>query len=129
MANNKFLSDIAKEVLSGNPILDGRTKIDSDKTVALFGQRGFTVAEISRNDITDKKTGEPKHYYYVAVKEDDTVIISSGQVFTTFLDRMIDRVGSIEEFNAACEVEEFILKPEFVKSKNGNKYMNVTVIS
>ena len=45
MANNKtYLSDIAREVMSGNPILDGRSKIDSDKTVALFGQRGFTVA-------------------------------------------------------------------------------------
>ena len=126
MANT--LGAMAKKVMAADPILEGREKMDTQDVVRIYGKKGFTVKEISRRDITDRKTGEAKHYYYVAIKEDDTVIITTGQVFTDFLDRIVSEVGSVEEFNAIANYpdEDFVLYPEIVKGKSGNKYMKVT---
>lgn len=129
--SKSLLGSIADKVNQQDPILNGRERIDSADTVRLFGKNGFTIREVSRKDIVDKKTGEPKHYYYIRVEEDDTVIISSGQVLTEFLDKIINSedVGSVELFNEYASKDTFTLLPELKKSKGGNRYLDVTVMS
>ena len=119
------LAEMAKSFATKNPILNGREKIDSDKVVELFG-KGFTPKEVARVDITDRKTGEPKHYYYIAVREDDTVIISSGQVLTNVLDQLITNCGDIAALNAALTSDDsLLLIPRIKKSQNGNRYLDI----
>ncbi len=121
------LADKAKALAAKNPILNGREKIDSDKVVELF-KNGFTPKEVARVDIIDKKTGEPKHYYYIAVREDDTVIISSGQVITNMFDQLVNNCGDIESLNAALTSDDsLLLIPSMKKSQNGNRYLDVEV--
>lgn len=119
------LAEMAKAFATKNPILNGREKIDSDKVVELFG-KGFTPKEVARVDITDRKTGEPKHYYYIAVREDDTVIISSGQVLTNVIDHLVNVSNDIESLNAALASDDsLLLIPRMKKSQNGNRYLDI----
>lgn len=119
------LADMAKAYATKNPILNGREKIDSDKVVELF-KTGFTPKEVARVDITDRKTGEPKHYYYIAVREDDTVIISSGQVLTSILDQLVANCGDVAALNAVLEIDNsLLLIPWMKKSQNGNRYLDI----
>ena len=121
------LAAMAKAFATSNPILNGREKIDSDTLVKSFG-KGFTPKEVSRVDITDRKTGDPKHYYYIAIREDDTVVISSGQVLTNLLDQLVSTCGDVESLNASLESDDsLLLIPKMERSKNGNKYLNITV--
>lgn len=119
------LAEMAKAFATKNPILNGREKIDSDKVVELF-KTGFTPKEVSRVDITDRKTGEPKHYYYIAVREDDTVIISSGQVLTNVIDHLVNVSNDIDSLNAALASDDsLLLIPRMKKSQNGNRYLDI----
>lgn len=119
------LADMAKAFATKNPILNGREKIDSDKVVELF-KNGFTPKEVARVDITDRKTGEPKHYYYIAVREDDTVIISSGQVLTNVFDHLVNVSNDIDSLNAALASDDsLLLIPRMKKSQNGNRYLDI----
>ena len=119
------LAEMAKAFATKNPILNGREKIDSDKVVELF-KNGFTPKEVARVDITDRKTGEPKHYYYIAVREDDTVIISSGQVLTNVFDHLVNVSNDIESLNAALASDDsLLLIPRMKKSQNGNRYLDI----
>lgn len=119
------LADMAKAFATKNPILNGREKIDSDKVVELF-KNGFTPKEVARVDITDRKTGEAKHYYYIAVREDDTVIISSGQVLTNVIDHLVNVSNDIESLNAALASDDsLLLIPRMKKSQNGNRYLDI----
>lgn len=119
------LAEMAKAFATKNPILNGREKIDSDKVVELF-KNGFTPKEVARVDITDRKTGEPKHYYYIAVREDDTVIISSGQVLTNVIDHLVNVSNDIESLNAALASDDsLLLIPRMKKSQNGNRYLDI----
>ena len=119
------LAEMAKAFATKNPILNGREKIDSDKVVELFG-KGFTPKEVARVDITDRKTGDPKHYYYIAVREDDTVIISSGQVLTNVIDHLVNVSNDIESLNAALASDDsLLLIPRMKKSQNGNRYLDI----
>lgn len=119
------LAELAKSFATKNPILNGREKIDSDKVVELF-KNGFTPKEVARVDITDRKTGEPKHYYYIAVREDDTVIISSGQVLTNVIDHLVNVSNDIESLNAALASDDsLLLIPRMKKSQNGNRYLDI----
>ena len=119
------LADMAKTFATKNPILNGREKIDSDKVVELF-KNGFTPKEVARVDITDRKTGEPKHYYYIAVREDDTVIISSGQVLTNVFDHLVNVSNDIDSLNAALASDDsLLLIPRMKKSQNGNRYLDI----
>ena len=119
------LAEMAKAFAAKNPILNGREKIDSDKVVELF-KNGFTPKEVARVDITDRKTGEPKHYYYIAVREDDTVIISSGQVLTNVIDHLVNVSNDIESLNAALTSDDsLLLIPRMKKSQNGNRYLDI----
>lgn len=122
------LAKRAAALAAKDPIMEGRSKIDSSEVVRLYGKTGFTVKEISRRDITDQKTGLEKHFYYVRIDEDDTVIISTGQAFTGLLDKLVDDCGSVEEFNAIAADDDFMLLPAMKRSANGNKYMNVTIM-
>lgn len=119
------LAEMAKAFATKNPILNGREKIDSDKVVELF-KNGFTPKEVARVDITDRKTGEPKHYYYIAVREDDTVIISSGQVLTNVIDHLVNVSNDIDSLNAALASDDsLLLIPRMKKSQNGNRYLDI----
>ena len=119
------LAEMAKAFATKNPILNGREKIDSDKVIELF-KTGFTPKEVARVDITDRKTGEPKHYYYIAVREDDTVIISSGQVLTNVIDHLVNVSNDIESLNAALASDDsLLLIPRMKKSQNGNRYLDI----
>lgn len=119
------LANMAKAFATKNPILNGREKIDSDKVVELF-KTGFTPKEVARVDITDRKTGEPKHYYYIAVREDDTVIISSGQVLTNVFDHLVNVSNDIDSLNAALASDDsLLLIPKMKKSQNGNRYLDI----
>ena len=119
------LAEMAKAFATKNPILNGREKIDSDKVVELF-KNGFTPKEVARVDITDRKTGEPKHYYYIAVREDDSVIISSGQVLTNVIDHLVNISNDIESLNAALASDDsLLLIPRMKKSQNGNRYLDI----
>lgn len=119
------LASMAKSFATKNPILNGREKIDSDKVVELF-KTGFTPKEVARVDITDRKTGDPKHYYYIAVREDDTVIISSGQVLTNVIDHLVNVSNDIESLNAALASDDsLLLIPRMKKSQNGNRYLDI----
>lgn len=121
------LADKAKALAAKNPILDGREKIDSDKVVELF-KTGFTPKEVARVDIVDRKTGEPKHYYYIAVKEDDTVVISSGQVLTNLIDLLVNDCEDIESLNDALASDDsLLLIPSMKKSQNGNRYLDIEI--
>lgn len=122
------LAKRAAAIAAKDPIMEGRSKIDSAEVVRLYGKRGFTVKEISRRDIVDQKTGLEKHFYYVRIAEDDTIIISTGQAFTGLLDKLVEDIGSVEEFNKIAEDDDFMLIPEMVRSANGNKYMKVTIV-
>lgn len=120
------LAERTRKLMEKNPILEGRNKIDSETVVRMFGKSFFTPKEVARVDIIDRKTGEPKHYYYVAIREDDTVIISSGHVLTNMLDGIISEVGSIEDFNKELETDDtFRLVPAMIRGKSGNRYMDV----
>lgn len=119
------LAEMAKAFATKNPILNGREKIDSDKVVELF-KNGFTPKEVARVDITDRKTGEPKHYYYIAVREDDTIIISSGQVLTNVIDHLVNVSNDIDSLNAALASDDsLLLIPRMKKSQNGNRYLDI----
>ena len=121
------LANMAKSFANSNPILNGREKIDSDTIVKSFS-KGFTPKEVARVDITDRNTGEPKHYYYIAIKEDDTVIISSGHVLTNLLDQLATTCGDVDSLNAALATDDsLLLIPSMKKSKNGNRYLDITV--
>lgn len=121
------LADKAKALAAKNPILEGREKIDSDKVVELF-KTGFTPKEVARVDIIDRKTGEPKHYYYIAVKEDDTVVISSGQVLTNLIDLLVNDCEDIESLNDALASDgSLLLIPSMKKSQNGNRYLDIEI--
>lgn len=121
------LADLAKSFANSNPILNGREKIDSDTLVRSFG-KGFTPKEVSRADIIDKKTGEPKHYYYIAIREDDTVIVTSGQVLTNLIDQLVTTCGDVESLNASLAADDsLVLIPSMKKSKNGNRYLDITI--
>lgn len=121
------LADLAKSFANSNPILNGREKIDSDTLVRSFG-KGFTPKEVSRADIIDKKTGEPKHYYYIAIREDDTVIVTSGQVLTNLIDQLVTTCGDVDSLNASLAADDsLVLVPSMKKSKNGNRYLDITI--
>ena len=121
------LASMAKSIATKNPILNGREKIDSDKVVELF-KNGFTPKEVARVDVNDRKTGEPKHYYYIAVREDDTVIISSGQVLTNLLDNLVNINNDLDALNAALASDDsLLLIPRMKKSQNGNRYLDIEV--
>lgn len=121
------LADLAKSFANSNPILNGREKIDSDTLVRSFG-KGFTPKEVSRADIIDKKTGEPKHYYYIAIREDDTVIVTSGQVLTNLIDQLVTTCGDVDSLNASLAADDsLVLIPSMKKSKNGNRYLDITI--
>lgn len=121
------LASMAKSIATKNPILNGREKIDSDKVVELF-KTGFTPKEVARVDVNDRKTGEPKHYYYIAVREDDTVIISSGQVLTNLLDNLVNINNDLDALNAALASDDsLLLIPRMKKSQNGNRYLDIEI--
>lgn len=122
-----MLAEKAKALRAKSKILEGRNVISSDDVVKMFGKSGFTVIEIDCCNITDRKTGEPRHYYLMAIKEDETVAIGSGQVLTNILDNLVETCGSIEEMNAALQIEDFILIPEMKRSRNGNRYLDFEV--
>lgn len=122
------LADMARSLAASNPILSGREKIDSDTLVRSFGKSGFSPKEVARADIVDKKTGEPKHYYYIAIREDDTVIVTSGQVLTNLIDQLVTTCGDVESLNSSLAADDsLVLIPSMKKSKNGNRYLDIQI--
>lgn len=122
------IAERAKKLRAKSEILEDRAILPSDEVVKYFGKTGFTVLAVDKMNTTDRKTGENRHYYVIAVKEDKTVAVASGQVLTDLLDNLIEDFGGIEEFNDALAKEDFTLLPEFKRSKNGNRYLDFTVI-
>lgn len=121
------IAEKAKNLRKRSTLLEGRDLITSDEIVKIFGKKGLTIDEIDYQKTVDRNTGDPRHYYICAIREDDSVAIGTGQVLTNMLDSLIETYGDIDQFNVALKQEDFTLIPSMKRSKNGNRYLDYEI--
>lgn len=71
-----------KKEINGSAIMSEKAKISVDDLINVE----LTISDYDRIDTTNDKTGEPSHFYAVAVKEYPDSFFLSGSALTKIID-------------------------------------------
>lgn len=112
----------AKRRTSGSPILDGRTKVDTDSLIARYPE-GITITDF------DFLSGDAEKYVVCTFAEEPDAYFNGGRILTDIF------TGFVDEYNGNLAATQKDFRAEGLKvrlyhgrTKKGNKVTLVDVL-
>lgn len=119
------LRELAQQSTTLCALMEGRNKIDTADIMKKYPD-GFTVTEVAFAPTGDE---EGREYPVVTIAEDDTVFYCGGQVLNNMFANLCDKLGGLEDVNAALAAEEGLkMRLEKAKSKNKREFTKVIIL-
>ena len=119
--------DRARQHTAGCEVIANRTKIETDKVIALYPE-GVTVSDF--DFLKSKKGGQ---YVVIAFSEDPKSYFNGGKILTEMFEDIISEFPDIQtardEYAIAPEEQKVKLKLSHARSNStGNKYTKVEIL-
>ena len=129
MSKSKInLKQIAEETLILSSLVVGREKLSTDEVIDRY-PKGFTVVQVDKVRLIDKKSGEIDDFVVALIKEDEEVFIFGGTILTNIVDEWVEACGDLDQVNTELTLTKGVkMKFYHGKTKSGDNLTKITIL-